>query len=130
MPILKNNHHGNLILPDGTAIRRGAPAVTMAADKWAGELKNPVVAAWVDLEWVLVEDGGKAENGLAEIHKVSQSAYDKTAVFVTDPAPEPEADEADPRDELREEARSLGIKVDNRWGEKRLREEIDKALAE
>jgi len=119
MPVLKNNHHGNLILPDGTAIRRGGPAVTMAADKWARELKNPVVAAWVDLGWVLVEDGGKAEPVPAP-----------APVFVTDPAPEPVADEADPRDELREEARLLGIKVDMRWGEDRLREEIDKALAE
>lgn len=31
--------------------------------------------------------------------------------------------------ELRGEARSLGIEVDNRWGEKRLRSEIDAALA-
>jgi hypothetical protein len=115
MPVLKNNHHGNLILPDGTAIRRGGPAVTMAAEKWARALENPIVAAWVDLGWVLVEDGVKAE---------------PAPVFVTDPAPEPEADEADPRDELRAEAASLGIEVDNRWGEKRLREEIDKALAE
>ena len=42
----------------------------------------------------------------------------------------PKADEPDPRDALREEARSLEIEVDMRWGEKRLREEIDKALAE
>jgi hypothetical protein len=119
MPILKNNHHGNLILPDGTAIRRGGPAVTMAAEKWARELKNPVVAAWVDLGWVLVEGDGKAGP------PPMTGNY-----FITDPAPDPEADEADPRDDLREEARSLGIEVDNRWGEKRLREEIDKALAE
>lgn len=32
-------------------------------------------------------------------------------------------------DALREEARAAGVTVDNRWGEKRLREEIEKAKA-
>jgi hypothetical protein len=32
-------------------------------------------------------------------------------------------------DELRLEASSIGVSVDQRWGEKRLRSEIDKALA-
>jgi len=30
-------------------------------------------------------------------------------------------------DDLRDEAKSLGVDVDNRWGERRLREEIAKA---
>lgn len=33
-------------------------------------------------------------------------------------------------DKLREDAEGLGIKVDQRWGEKRLQAEIDKKLAE
>lgn len=34
----------------------------------------------------------------------------------------------DSLDTLRSEAESLGVEVDGRWGEKRLRAEIDKAL--
>lgn len=37
--------------------------------------------------------------------------------------------EDDPLDDLRKEAEDLGIEVDKRWGEKRLRSEVDKALA-
>lgn len=46
--------------------------------------------------------------------------------------PEPDAaheTEADPLGELRTQATELGVDVDRRWGERRLREEIDKALA-
>jgi len=45
---------------------------------------------------------------------------------VTEPDPE---DAASDIDALRAEAESLGIDVDNRWREKRLQAEIDKALA-
>ena len=112
MPTLKNAYTGDLILPDGTAVRRNGPVVPIADDTWAKMLKHPVVKAWV------------AEGRIA---LVDAKAVEPVAI---EPAPEPVADEPDPRDPLREEARSLGIKVDMRWGEDRLREEIDKALAE
>lgn len=49
------------------------------------------------------------------------------------PAPEPAAvdalDDTQPtRDELEKEAERLGIKVDKRWGDKRLLQEVVKAL--
>ena len=112
MPTLKNAYTGDLILPDGTAVRRNGPVVPIADDTWAKMLKHPVVEAWVDEGRIVLVDA---------------KAVEPVAV---EPAPEPVADEPDPRDPLREEARSLEIEVDMRWGEKRLREEIDKALAE
>ena len=117
MPVLRNNYHSNLFLPDGTAIRRGGPDVTMPADKWAKELENPVVQAWVDEGRIVVEGGAPSLKAAEPVR------------MAADPAPEPAPvdDEADPRDPLRDEARELGIEVDNRWGEKRLREEIAKA---
>ena len=45
------------------------------------------------------------------------------AVVVNDPA----LPEADDLDGLRKEAEALGVDVDGRWGEKRLRAEIQKA---
>ena len=114
MPTLKNAYTGDLILPDGTAVRRNGPVVPIADDTWAKMLKHPVVKAWVDEGRIVLVDAKAVEPVAPE----------------PAPAPEPVADEPDPRDELREEARSLGIKVDMRWGEDRLREEIDKALAE
>lgn len=47
-----------------------------------------------------------------------------------DDAGEDESDNQDGADleDLRSEAEALGIEVDGRWGEKRLRTEIDKAL--
>ena len=112
MPTLKNAYTGDLILPDGTAVRRSGPVVPIAGDTWAKMLKHPVVKAWVDEGRIVLIDA---------------KAVEPVAV---EPTPAPVADEPDPRDELREEARSLEIEVDMRWGEKRLREEIDKALAE
>jgi hypothetical protein len=108
MPTLTNNHHANLFLPDGTAIRRGGPGVSLPAEKWAGEIMNPVVAAWVASGWIRVSGEQPA------------------------PEPEPAAAETasdDPRDPLRDEARALGIDINMRWGEARLRTEIDKARA-
>jgi len=43
------------------------------------------------------------------------------AIGKADPAP------VDPMEELRKEAAALGVKVDARWGEARLRAEIEKA---
>lgn len=55
----------------------------------------------------------------------SQDAADETVT--TTEAPEaPVATEAD-LDALRAQAEALGVKVDRRWGEQRLREEIDAA---
>lgn len=51
------------------------------------------------------------------------------SVFDAGHADEPEGGEPESDvDDLRAEAAELGIKVDNRWSEKRLREEIQKAL--
>ena len=103
MPTLKNAYTGDLILPDGTAVRRNGPVVGVADDTWAKMLKHPVVKAWVDEGRIALVDEKEDE-----------------------PEPEPTKDETDPRDPLREEARSLGVEVNMNWGEKRLREEIDK----
>ena len=118
MPTLKNAHTGDLILPDGIAIRRNGPAVTLADDVWSKALAHPVVKAWVDEGKIVVESAASSRKQAEPVR------------MAADPDPAPVEDEADPRDELRGKARSLGIEVDMRWGEKRLREEIDKALAE
>lgn len=47
-----------------------------------------------------------------------------------EPAPAPVATEQDDTESLRTQAKALGIDVDNRWGDKRLQEEIEKAQAE
>ena len=44
--------------------------------------------------------------------------------------PEQEDEPEDETDSLREQAKALGIDVDNRWGDKRLQEEIEKAQTE
>ena len=142
MPTLKNAYTGDLILPDGTAVRRNGPVVPIADDTWAKMLKHPVVKAWVDegrivlvdakaVEPVAIKPAPEPYNPLMDqaaeaqyLQKASEHRLERMK------ASEPVADEPDPRDPLREEARSLGIKVDMRWGEDRLREEIDKALAE
>lgn len=46
------------------------------------------------------------------------------AVLAEQPTSEPEAE---PLDDLRAEASDLGVTVDKRWSDKRIREEIDKA---
>ncbi len=43
---------------------------------------------------------------------------------------EAEPEEGSAIDQLREDAAELGVTVDNRWGESRLKEEIEKAQAE
>lgn len=65
-------------------------------------------------------EGKRADNGIAP--EVSPEAP-------TEPPTEPEHEPVD-LDGLRQEAEMLGIEVDGRWGEKRLRAEIQKAESE
>lgn len=113
MVTLRNNHHSNLYLPDGTGVRRNSPPVKMAADKWADVAANPIVTSWVANGWLVVEGDVVAAPSPAPA-----------------PAPEPEPEEFSELESLRVDAAELGIAVDRRWGEKRLRDEIAKALAE
>lgn len=53
MPNLRNNHTGDLILPDGTALRVRGPVVTLAGDAWERMKTHPVVAAWADKRWIV-----------------------------------------------------------------------------
>ena len=98
---LTNKHTGDLILPEGTAIRRNGPAVTVPAETWAKCIKSPVVKAWVDTGMLVIskakaDDTGADDDALAK---------------------------------LRAEAEDLGIKVDARWKAPRLEKEIEKAKA-
>lgn len=95
MPRLTNRHHADLILPDGTTVRRGA-SLDVSAETWARARHRDVVQAWVSA-------------GILEVEG-------------EDPPPP-----ADGLAALRAEADGLGVRVDGRWGEARLREEIEKA---
>lgn len=82
-------------------------------------------------------DSFLARPGEARILKDQGKARDdfdapvKAALAQAKAAPEPESD--DPAlvdmDALRRDAEALGIKVDRRWGELRLRDEMDAAVA-
>jgi hypothetical protein len=69
-------------------------------------------------------------------HTSLEAAIDEAGRAKPAPAPEPPAvdvvdalDDTQPtRDELEKEAERLGIKVDKRWGDKRLMQEVVKAL--
>lgn len=71
MANLKNNHHGDLILPDSTALRVRGGVVPVADDTWERMKTHPVVAAWVEKRWIV---------------EVAEAA--------PKPAPEPEAEPA------------------------------------
>jgi len=108
MIALVNRFTGDLILPDTTAVRRGEPPVHMDEVRWAEMMSHPVVAAWVDEGRIEVQQVSPAA---APLHPAGHSADDPG--------------EAEPDlDDLRAQAESLGIKVDKRWGAKRLAEEI------
>lgn len=88
--------------------------------------------------WAEVEVGGMIarrrevvspqEDGLAGMLAVVQAAVDE---MIPKPKPTPIAEPAEPEgivdsdlDALRADAEALGVRVDGRWGEARLRQEI------
>lgn len=108
MTRVTNNHTGPLALPGGMVLAAGQ---TRNIPRWDFIRRNNTVAAWLRAR-VLVE--AEAEQAPAP-EPIIASEPESVAVAAVD------------IDLLREQAGELGIDVDRRWGEKRLRAEIEKA---
>jgi len=90
MAYLRNNHTGDLILPDGTGIRVGRPAVHIDDHAWAETARHPVVAAWVDKGWIIVEADAAPKPGFPIAPPVAETAPVAPAEPEVAPVPTPE----------------------------------------
>lgn len=111
MATVTNKHSGPLALSGGLVL---PPGQSRDIPRWDIVRRNNTVAAWLRAQVLVVE----AETGAADIrpHLVEAISAQKVAPveIVVDIAA------------LRAEAKALGVDVDRRWGEKRLRAEIEK----
>lgn len=110
-----SHHSGPLGLPGGPVLNPERPA---KVERWNVIKEHAVVKSWLKAKVIEVV-GAKSTEGAAE--SVPEPEAPETQ-------PEPEADDLET---LRAEYRDVaGEDPDGRWGEKRLREEIDAKLAE
>jgi len=98
MTSVTNKHTGPLALPGGPTLQ---PGQTRDVARWNVMRHHNVVSAWLRAGVLKVED--------EVVEPVSAAVIEDTM------------------EHLRAEAESIGIDVDGRWGEKRLRSEIEKA---
>jgi len=111
MPVVTNKHSGPLALPGGLVLQPGA---SRDIPRWDTVRRNNTVAAWLRAKVLVVEPEGVTPG------------VDPSVVEADDQRLAP-VDPVDGMTYLRAEAKALGINVDRRWGEKRLRAEIAKA---
>lgn len=116
MPAILNNSRRPLVLPDGRNLPMGV--VTNVPDEaWRLFRGHVVVQAWL---------------ASGSINIIGPDAVQPTKPdhADSDDDDEPENDDTfDPMAALREAAVELGVTVDGRWGEARLRREIEEARA-
>lgn len=118
MPAIRNASRNPLVLPDGRGLPIGA--VTNVPDEaWRLYRGHVVVQAWLSAGKIMIV--GDEPSPMPE--PVKPAAVPETL------PDEPAGDDFDPLEALRDVARELGVTVDRRWGEARLRREIDEARA-